>query len=151
MDGKFGNWFAGFTDGEGCFDIKPVGEYFICRFTIGLRADDKPLLEEIQSELGGIGDLRVQRMRNGAGTQARWEVARKTEVGVLADVFTEYPLRSKKHRDFIIWKQAVGIWLAAQRGSRWHGRSPHTDELRRLRVELRTTRNFHALPVSATP
>lgn len=143
MDGKFGSWLAGFVDGEGCFDIHPVGDHFICRFTIGLRADDANTLREIQRETG-IGELRLQGMKNGAETQARWEVARKTEVGEVVRIFEAYPLRSKKHRDFEIWKQAVTVWLAAKRGNRWHGRSPHTEELRNLRVLLRATRSFNA-------
>lgn len=57
----WGGWFAGFTDGEGCFTISkrnyenPPTNY-LCRFTIRLRDDDKDILEEIhnQLEIGSI-------------------------------------------------------------------------------------------------
>lgn len=148
MDGNFGWWFAGLTDGEGCFDIHPVGDYFICRFTIGLRADDLDVLTDLQ-EATGLGAVRVQAMRNGACPQARWEIAKKSEVVRLAALFEDYPLRSKKARDLAIWKQAVEVWASAKRGSRWHGRSPHTATLRDLREQLRATRSYSVSPVSA--
>lgn len=155
MDGKFGWWFAGLTDGEGNFDIKPIRnrtrgtEYFVCRFTIGLRADDQPLLEYVQRELGGIGDLRIQRMPS-AYPQARWEVARKREVAALAEVFDEYPPRSKKADDFAVWREAVTIWATAVRGNRHHGRSPHTEQMGRLRTKLRAARSLRLSPHSAS-
>jgi hypothetical protein len=48
----FGYWFSGLVDGEGCFSIAKTPWGFRCEFIIKLRADDLPMLEEIQTELG---------------------------------------------------------------------------------------------------
>jgi hypothetical protein len=61
IDADFANWFAGFVDGEGCFSVhkKNVNgfESYDCQFSITLRADDKPIILEIQKHLGGIGSV----------------------------------------------------------------------------------------------
>ena len=61
IDPCFANWMAGFIDGEGCFHVhkKKVNncETYDCQFSINLRADDKPILAEMQRQLGGIGSL----------------------------------------------------------------------------------------------
>lgn len=47
---SFGYWFAGFTDGEGCFQIhqkNAPNPSWCCTFAIALRADDIDVLEGI--------------------------------------------------------------------------------------------------------
>lgn len=139
VDDSFGHWFAGFTDGEGCFDIKGVGEHYICRFTIGLRVDDRPILEEIQAKLG-LGSIYKRTTASKHNDQVAWEVTRKTETAQLVHVFDRYPLRAKKAIDFAIWREAVFIWNAAVRGNRYTGRSPHTAQLCTYRQELKACR-----------
>jgi hypothetical protein len=59
MDAAFGNWLAGFIDGEGSFTIQSARAdmpQFYTRFQIRLRADDRPILEEIRAQLG-VGAL----------------------------------------------------------------------------------------------
>lgn len=111
LDPAFGYWFAGFSDGEGCFSIKPAARSFTTRFSIGLRIDDLLILEEIQTTLG-LGDILLTGKRGGIQAQAKWSVCRKDEMTPLIDVFERFPLRAKKASDFEIWKEAVDFWLA---------------------------------------
>ena len=118
---EFGHWLAGFIDGEGCFHIKRVGGdggSFICTFIIGLRQDDRPILEEIR-ERTGLGSLYVT--RRGGRAQVRWEVARKDECVRLAELLQVYPLRAKKARDLAIWVEALRAWqlVVARRRADW--------------------------------
>lgn len=116
IDRDWGNWFAGFTDGEGSFLINkryrnnPCGDYQ-CRFAIQLRDDDRVILEEIHETLG-LGTLydRPANTRGGHNCQpsTMFHVATINDCAELVKVFDKYPLRAKKKRDFDIWKTAVG-------------------------------------------
>jgi len=109
------SWFAGFTAGDGCFGIvkynldNPRINYG-CQFTIALRADDRGILEEIHEtlELGKIFD-RPAYPSGGRNNQAQtaFKVQSIADCAELVTLFEKYPLRAKKGRDFIIWKQAV--------------------------------------------
>jgi len=50
----FGNWFAGFVDGDGCFLINARGDG--CTLEISLRGDDQAVLHQIRNALG-VGNL----------------------------------------------------------------------------------------------
>ena len=43
LDPRFGDWLAGFVDGEGCFrlHVERNGNYYACHFQIKLRRDDR--------------------------------------------------------------------------------------------------------------
>src|SRR4051812_19925163 len=101
MTDAFGHWLAGFVDGEGCFSITQPHAYkrsCRCDFTITLRDDDGPILEEIQKQLG-VGRLsrhvRKVNPKNGK-PQARYSVATKRETLVIVGTFDRFPLRAKK-------------------------------------------------------
>jgi hypothetical protein len=117
IDPEFGHWLAGFTDGEGCFTARRQGHTdrsWLCQFTIGLRQDDRPILETIQAELG-VGTLRDRPPGKGpigGKPQTIWQTSSKEGCGIVRDVFRAYPLRSKKARDFHFWSLAVDLWLA---------------------------------------
>ncbi len=111
----FGNWFAGFVDGEGCFLISrdnrqnPKSSYR-CQFKIALRNDDRRVLELIRENLG-FGKIYARpayltRNRN-EHAQAIFWVCPTGDCVKLAALFEKYPLRAKKQRDFGIWKLAV--------------------------------------------
>jgi hypothetical protein len=138
VDDSFGHWFAGFTDGEGCFRIKRTNQNtFQCRFSIGLRADDAPILHEIHDRLGGIGTLCHSGKDNIKQEQWRLEVNAKRHVGLLVEVFDRYPLRAKKAQDFAIWRDAVAIWLRVENGKRFDW-----DEMAALHDRLIEARRF---------
>jgi hypothetical protein len=143
LDDGFGHWLAGFTDGEGSFQIHARGDTTcVCTFAIALRIDDRAILEEIQRRLGiGRMSLRVKRQPGGQD-QAQWSVSSKREDRALVDVFERYPLRAKKARDFAVWAEAVKHWSAmSQRGMARNGRHDWT-RMQALRAQLIAGRAF---------
>lgn len=113
MDIGFGYWLAGFIDGEGSFNcaIYPSksGASLVVTpsFTLGLRADEKPILEEIHQVLG-FG--RLYYTKQYPGTQSpkwQWQCSSKSDCQALVSTLDEYPLRAKKSRDFDVWREIV--------------------------------------------
>lgn len=136
MSDAFGHWFAGFADGEGCFRIKPTNMgTFQCRFSIGLRADDAPILHEIRDWLG-FGILVHSGRDSIKQEQWRLEINSKDGCRRLVEVFDEYALRAKKARDYEIWRRAVEVWSRVENGKRsdWGDMAALADELRAERV-----------------
>jgi hypothetical protein len=141
MDDSFGHWFAGFVDGEGCFAIQAVGPRLssrVCMFVIGLRSDDRAVLEEIQAQTG-LGKIYDSPGRKTTKPYSRWCVQTQPEVMSLVEVFERYPLRSKKARDFEYWKQAVEVWCSGGRGrnadpTRWARIDQLLTDMRRTRL-----------------
>ena len=133
MNNDFGNWFAGLTDGEGCFKSY-TNRRTRClpqpQFTISLRDDDRPMLEYIRDQLGfGYLSRRPEfQSREGyiSNPTASLIVIRREDTGKLVELFRKYPLRSKKARDFELWAKIVEI-----RNRRdWRGRpTPTPDSL----------------------
>lgn len=146
VDPAFGNWLAGFADGEGCFRISRARRgteswSYSCLFSIGLRADDAAVLEEIQGHLG-IGDIRhEERARKNWAPMVKWTVRRKADVVDLVTVFKTYPLRAKKAQDFEIWRQAVDLWMTVQNRG-YGGVHPAQVQMEALADELRYCRTF---------
>jgi LAGLIDADG endonuclease len=142
-DGFF-HWLAGFIDGEGCFFIgqRPELEYrsaVFCSFIIGLRGDDRPILVEIQKRTG-IGTLSQHRRNSVNGkVVVEWRVTKKDDCKVLVDLLDQFPLRSKKARDFEIWAEAVYLWHSRKRATRGNG-GEGWDEMCDLMTELRNGR-----------
>lgn len=111
-----GYYLAGLTDGEGHFGIskntRRGRNHHGCLFIINMRLDDLPLLEWLHEQTGGLGSIgRNQGLRQRQGWETRpvaaWRVYSKAECLELVHIFEEYPLHSKKARDFTIWAQAV--------------------------------------------
>jgi LAGLIDADG endonuclease len=135
VDSAFGHWLAGLADGEGCFIVYPVnGAQYATRFTIRLRVDDWPMLEEIHRRTA-IGTLnRESRPRGTAwGDLARWTVETKAACVALVELFDTYPLRSKKARDYALWREAVLLRATRSRGDGWERMAAISDELTAVR------------------
>lgn len=113
---SFGHYLSGFTDGEGCFFLgltstgkghsrktpKPI-------FAISLRADDLPILRLIQSFLR-CGRISPTRARPSHGSQDSFRLRIDRVSDLMLSViphFDRYPLRAKKSRDFVLWRQGV--------------------------------------------
>jgi hypothetical protein len=111
VNDNFGFWLAGLIDGEGhfCFRVyrKPRLNVQKC-FTLGLRADDKPVLEECQRTTG-LGALYRLRPSRGSHPCWYWKIAKHSECLDLIDLLHDYPLRTKKAKDFEIWERAVEL------------------------------------------
>lgn len=137
---EFGYRLAGFTDGEGCFSIaKAAKGNYACSFVIKLRLDDKPVLEFYASTTG-LGRLYQGETkpteRCVAMPWVKWLVARKGECLTLVDLFSAYPLLSKKRRDFDLWAPAVEAWACIQSREQadWSAIAAAHDELKAVRA-----------------
>jgi hypothetical protein len=145
MKAEDGYWLAGLVDGEGCFfahawhpSTRPHSTNIQIQMTVGLRADDKPVLEHRQA-ITGLGRLHF--IRQGAACRWQWTVIRKKERLVLVEIFDQYPLRSKKAADYAIWRE-----LAIEHSTWIHGQKPVAARLakaERLILDLRAGREYN--------
>lgn len=127
MNDAFGNWLAGFVDGEGCFSLNACGPLTLagtraikCSLTVSLRADDLPILEEAR-ELTGCGTVRTADYSGGVPNhwpRAVWVVCDRQGSSRICDLFDRYPLRAKKARDYALWREAVYEWNGLNRRER---------------------------------
>lgn len=106
----FCQWFVGFFDGEGCFNISfPRGLKVIhIRATLAQREDDAEMIYDIQSHLGGfINHSHDKRMTH--NPSVHWQLSSVLGTYALCQLFTKWPPHSKKRFQFQIWKKAVEI------------------------------------------
>jgi hypothetical protein len=150
LDDGFGHWFAGFVDGEGCFQILGKnGRGFVgygCTFVISCRRDDIGTLQEIQRRtgLGVVRLIRATKSRKkslNAKPECKWQVFRKAECAELVRIFDAYPLRAKKRRDYVIWREAVIEHNRVHRQSGRHGISDWS-RMEELYYAIRETRRY---------
>lgn len=99
-------------DGEGCFHITiakktgyRTGYSVNLSFSIGLHSKDEDLLRMIQSYFGGIGTLSV------TGSKVLWRVLSVKELTIITDHFDQYPLITKKRLDFLLFKEALQLFI----------------------------------------
>ena len=123
----FGHYLSGFVDGEGCFSLhveeggrrRPKAQFMIV-----LRADDSPILHQIQA-FWGCGHFSLHENRGGVGKalQGRYRVHAWAHLaGVLVPHFDRFVLRAKKRRDYAVWREAVLLGHAvSQRPFRHEG------------------------------
>ena len=123
-DNEFFWWFVGFVDSKGCFIVEGSGKTYYCRFIINLRKDDENILRTVKERLN-IGKIYYPKLQNkrrpGAKEQCQWKVFKKSECLKLVKIFDEYQLRTKKVRDYKIWRQAVIFMNEKEKGNRWIG------------------------------
>ena len=121
----FGHWLCGFADGEACFWLgfnsrKRGRRTPCCRFLIGLRHDDVAILRLVRSYFG-VGRLHFSSRagktgRTGAQPTFHYTVTTCADhLHVIVPFFERFPLRSKKARDFPIWRTAVRFACERQR------------------------------------
>ena len=123
IDPAFGNWLAGFIDGEGSFGINPSnGSTLQPRFSLRVRDDDLAIVEEIVARTG-IGTIRLAaptardlaRMPGTHGTVA-WRGVSKRDYRALVELLDAFPLRAKKRRDYEVWRTAVRVQASCRMG-----------------------------------
>lgn len=112
-------WFAGFVAGDGSFNITPTANNtFRCELAIKLRDDDLSTLMEIQERLG-IGTIARMRSCPGQHGTVQWRVCGIDDNLRLIEIFDLHPVRSKKQKDYEIWRLGV---LEISKGRRKGGR-----------------------------
>lgn len=119
MDPLLDPWLSGFADGEATFIItrsgSPTGNRrraWAPRFAISLRCDDTPVLDDLRAAFGG--SLSTHAKRPGTVPIATWTVAGKRDLSRLVDYFDRFPLRSKKARDYAIWREAALLYVECE-------------------------------------
>ena len=106
---QWGHFLAGLCAGEACFAISWTGpDHRSCRcdFIVRMRADEEPLLRRLQS-LTGVGTLRRHRARGSSRPVIQWRASALADLLRLVAIFDRYPLRSRKARDYAVWREAV--------------------------------------------
>jgi hypothetical protein len=104
---------TGFVDGEGSFTYSRSSNQIALYFAVKLTNSERPLLEDIQAFLGGIGTIytaaaRAPTDRAGATkTAAYYRVTRRDELMTVVDHFDHYPLRSSKRNIYELWRTMV--------------------------------------------
>lgn len=134
-----GDWLAGFIDGEGSFNISHHGGSCQPRFTLKLRDDDTPIIQGIHSFLT-VGTFRKSKCSPptskyyspNARMQVRLDIIGKDNLKLIS-ILDESPLRSKKLRDYLIWKEAVEIYSASL-FNRWSDASLKKDRNDKLLI-----------------
>jgi hypothetical protein len=140
MDAAFGNWLAGFIDGEGCFRIKPINQKdapgWMCIFVLKLRDDDAAILRLAHAETG-IGRLYPHKGEKGQNPGLAWWVQRRMECVALTFILSRFQLRAKKRHDFVLWREAVEAWTMAP---------PDFNHMEKLAAELKEWRTYANTP-----
>ena len=125
-------WFVGFVDGEGSFIIKRNrGQWANAEFRINMRADDKPILREIQEQLD-MGKLYKNSSRKNPHCEFR--VSHRKQAMHLVKIFDQFPLKSRKRNDYQVWRTFVILHQ-----SRKVAMDLHVEE---LFEEIRSAREF---------
>lgn len=109
------DYISGLVDGEGCFALnfrrdkrherkgKPEYFYWVIKFVIVLRNDDKDLLEKVRNTFD-CGHITVSK------NMARYCVDRIGDLREnIVPFFVRHPLYGKKRRDFLLWTEALDI------------------------------------------
>lgn len=112
-----GHWLAGLVDGEGCFVVsrynRERGSHsFACSFTIGFREDDWKTLIEIKRILDLDEKLNFREQRYVKNGKPFCNLHVDDTVSLyykIVPTFDKFKLRSKKAKDFELWKEAVKI------------------------------------------
>jgi hypothetical protein len=104
------HYVTGFSDGESCFHLSigknskyKIGYYVNPGFTIVLHKKDELLLRSIQSFFGGIGNLKV------LPKIVQYRVFSLKDLDIILNHFENYPLITKKHTDFLLFKEALAL------------------------------------------
>lgn len=120
-------YVVGFVDGEGSFHANiDYLDRLIVYFTIKLREDDLPILEEIRNffKMGRIyrnvpsEEQKERHHRRGAKPTMEYRIYRADDLPRVVEFFEQYPLRAKKKADFEIWKQIVALKGELKQGKR---------------------------------
>jgi len=104
-------WLSGFLDGEGSFIASYTKNNDFCiALSINLRADDDNTLKLVYELFNNSGSLKYYRTNDKVKRNpiVTWKIASITDLfEKVIPILDEYPLLSKKRRDYEIWKIIV--------------------------------------------
>jgi hypothetical protein len=147
---SFGYWFSGFFDGEGTLLIQVDGNTQLAlKIQVLLRADDRSVNEHIKAELK-CGRIFPHPARLNDGRNAKPGVMYRVQelrdlYEIIVPLFERYPLRSKKNREFEIWKNIVRHrYLETAGGAFTPSYTPeYRERFHRAMTEIRRIREYH--------
>ena len=111
----FYEWFAGFIDGEGNFQINPLkgksGEIvkFSFMFNINLHVDDIDVLHSI-SKILGIGSVTSDTTNPGKYV-CSYRINKQSELSKLIGILNSSPLNGVKYLDFLDFSKAYDLYF----------------------------------------
>ena len=108
-------YVVGFVDGEGCFCVSVSKHKTLKRrldvrpeFEIEVRADDRPILERIQTTLGCGNIYYLNLDRYGWKSHAKYKVTNLKDFQEhIIPFFSRYELQAKKRKSFQIFRTVV--------------------------------------------
>lgn len=116
LDPLFCAWFSGWVDGEGCFRalVRSEDRSIQPRLSIKVRDDDRHLVNLVHTTIqcGWVRNRSYkyarERGRTHQNDQITWDCTDIHQCRhILVPLFDKYPLRSKKARDYKIWREIV--------------------------------------------
>lgn len=114
-------WVTGLTDGEGCFFAYLTHRLrsesgrshahldFDAGYQLALRGDDLQAVREVH-RFFGCGKVRWKVLRKDHPQAVLRIIKLDDLLNVVIPHFEKYPLRTKKGRDFVLWKQTIEFY-----------------------------------------
>lgn len=110
---EFGYWFSGFFDGEGCIVAftrqctRSKYSEFRLSVRIMVRDDDFNVIKRIQDNLQ-VGHISRGKSHGATNPTVAWTCERVQDLAeVIIPLFDNYPLYTKKAKEYAIWKPVV--------------------------------------------
>jgi len=148
MDMDFGNYLAGLIDGEGSFGLhkhvqhKHLKAFYYPRFNIHMRADEMPILRQIQDFLG-VGKLYIHNNVD-RNPMVSYQIDNIKDLMKLIEVLDMCPLRAKKSREYAIWRTCV---LLKQKRGRQEYLPVAYEQLKELKSYTEASETIISTPV----
>lgn len=131
VNDAFGYWFSGFFDGEGCFHVfsRIRRDYPERRLAaiVTIRNDDADVIHIIHDNLK-VGHINYGKARGATHENITIRIEKIQDLAeVIIPFFETYPLKTKKAREFLIWKTLVRARYIATLGG-YSQRTAASDE-----------------------
>lgn len=142
----FFEWFVGFSDGEGSFQIgvdnRNKYPRFNFRFSIGLHIDDKPTLDFIRNTLDcGIVSS------NKDNSACYFMVSNTAELkSIIFPIFDKFNLNTTKHLDYLAFKEA--LLLEIPKSSDTEMRLEYVTKIINFKNSMNLKRTEYSLPLN---
>jgi hypothetical protein len=129
------DYIAGLISADGSLTILKNGSSFCPGVSITQRADDLPLLREIQRRTR-CGQIYLAEARGGAAPAAQWSIRSRADLNSICELMDAHPPRGRRGVEFPIWRRAVDTHLSSASSA------IRRRELAELRLELTGLRSY---------